>query len=279
LAVASDPIAPVRAKVAGQYEIEREIGQGAFATVYLARDLRHDRPVAFKILNADPSSETAELRFIREIRLLARLQHPNILPLIDSGHAEVLLYYVMPYVSGETLGGRLRRERQLPVDEATRIAGEIADALAYAHEQGIVHRDIKPDNILFSAGHPLLADFGIARAIDVAGVQRITRTGVGSPGTPAYMSPEQLMGSRDIDARSDIYSLGCVLYEMLAGSAPFQGKDGFVKRFTEPPPVPSAAGRTLPSQLDAVVTKALAHEPRDRYTSASEFRRALAKAE
>ncbi|MEX2109528.1 MAG: serine/threonine-protein kinase [Gemmatimonadaceae bacterium] len=271
----TDPIAAVRAKVAGRYEIEREIGQGAFATVYLARDLRHDRAVAFKILNVDPSSDTAELRFIREIRLLARLQHPNILPLIDSGHAEVLLYYVMPYISGESLGARLRRERQLSVDDATGVTRELADALTYAHEQGIVHRDIKPDNILFSAGHPMIADFGVARAIDLAGVQRITRTGVGSPGTPAYMSPEQLLGERDLDARSDIYSLGCVLYEMLAGKAPFQGKEGFLKRFTEPPPPPSVSAPAVPRALDAVIAKALARDRRERYSTAREFRQAL----
>src|SRR4051812_48641323 len=165
-----DPIAPLRAALKGHYDIEREIGQGAFATVYLARDLKHERKVAIKVLNADPSSETGELRFIREIRMLARLQHPNILPLHDSGHVEALLYYVMPYVSGDTLRDRINSERQLSVNSACNIARDIADALAYAHGQGIIHRDIKPENILLSAGHPVLADFGIARVIDVSGV-------------------------------------------------------------------------------------------------------------
>ena len=189
----NDPIAPIRAAVAGRYEIQREIGQGAFATVYLARDLRHDREVAFKILNADPTSETGELRFLREIRVLAKLQHPNILPLIDSGHADAMLYYVMPYISGENLRQRISREIQLSVESAITIGREAADALASAHRHGIIHRDKKPENILLSGGHPVIADFGIARAIDLAGVRQLTRTGIGSPGTPAYMSPEQML--------------------------------------------------------------------------------------
>jgi serine/threonine protein kinase len=270
-----DPIAPLREALRGHYEIEREIGQGAFATVYLARDLKHERKVAIKVLNADPTSETGELRFIREIRLLARLQHPNILPLHDSGHVEALLYYVMPFVSGETLRDRIARLRQLPSDTACTIAREVADALAYAHAQGIIHRDIKPENILLSAGHPILADFGIARAIDLAGVRQLTRTGMGSPGTPAYMSPEQLMGDKEIDGRSDTYSLGCVLYEMLAGKPPFTGKDGFVKRFTESPPMVSTARRDIAPWIDDVVGRALARSPRDRYATAQEFVEAL----
>ena len=224
-----DPIASLRAALRGHYEIEREIGQGAFATVYLARDLKHERKVALKVLHADPTSETGELRFIREIRVLARLQHPNILPLHDSGHVETLLYYVMPYVSGETLRDRIDHERQLALEVACNIARDVADALAYAHAQGVIHRDIKPENILLSAGHPVLADFGIARAIDLAGVRQLTRTGKGSPGTPAYMSPEQMIGDAVLDGRSDTYSLGCVLFEMLTGKPPFAGKEGFVK--------------------------------------------------
>jgi serine/threonine protein kinase len=219
----SDPLAPLRLALRGHYEIERQIGQGAFATVYLAQDLKHERKVAIKVLNADPTSETSELRFIREIRVLARLQHPNILPLHDSGHVEALLYYVMPYVSGETLRERIDRERQLSIVDAACIAKEAADALACAHAQGIVHRDIKPENILLSGGHAIVADFGIARAIDVAGIRSLTRTGIGSPGTPAYMSPEQLLAERDIDSRSDIYSVGCVLYEALSGKPQFAG--------------------------------------------------------
>jgi tetratricopeptide (TPR) repeat protein/tRNA A-37 threonylcarbamoyl transferase component Bud32 len=272
---APDPLAPVRAAVAGRYEIDREIGQGAFATVYLARDLRHERRVAFKVLNADPDSETSELRFLREIRLLARLQHPNILPLIDSGHVGTTLYYVMPYVSGETLRGRMNRERQLPLDAAVEIARAVADGLVHAHGQGVIHRDIKPENILLSAGHPIIADFGVARALDVAGVRQLTRTGLGSPGTPAYMSPEQMLAAQEVDARSDLYSLGCVLYEMLTGRPPFAGKEGFVKRFTEPPPMPSAIRRDVPQELDAVIGKVMAREPADRYSSAADLARAL----
>ena len=270
-----DPIAPLRVALRAHYEIEREIGQGAYATVYLARDLKHERKVAIKVLNADPTSETGELRFIREIRTVAKLQHPNILPLHDSGHVEALLYYVMPYVSGETLRDRIDREKQLPADTACGIARDIADALAYAHAQGIIHRDIKPENILLSAGHPILADFGIARVIDLAGVRQLTRTGMGSPGTPAYMSPEQLLGDREIDARSDIYSLGCVLFEMLTGKQPFAGKEGFVKRFTEPPPNISAVRRDVSGWIDEVVIKALARNPAERYATAHEFVAAL----
>jgi tetratricopeptide (TPR) repeat protein len=266
-----DPIAPLRAALRGHYDIEREIGQGAFATVYLARDLKHERKVALKVLNADPESETGELRFIREIRTLARLQHPNILPLHDSGHVETLLYYVMPYVSGDSLRDRINREKQLPVEGACGIAREVADALAYAHAQGIIHRDIKPENILLSTGHPILADFGIARVIDLAGVRQLTRTGSGSPGTPAYMSPEQLMGDKELDGRSDTYSLGCVLFEMLTGKPPFGGKEGFVKRFTEPPPKASTLRKNLPTWVDDALERALQREPQDRFATAKEF--------
>jgi len=274
-----DPIASLRIALRGHYEIEREIGQGAFATVYLARDLKHERKVALKVLHADPSSETGELRFIREIRLLARLQHPNILPLHDSGHVETLLYYVMPYVSGETLRDRIDRERQLAPEVACNIARDVADALAYAHAQGVIHRDIKPENIRLSAGHPVLADFGIARAIDLAGVRQLTRTGRGSPGTPAYMSPEQMMGDGVPDGRSDTYSLGCVLFEMLTGKPPFAGKAGFAKRFTEEPPAPSSMRKDVPRWMDQVVTTAIARSPTDRYQTAQEFVMALTTAD
>src|SRR5947209_2976018 len=246
----SDPIAPLRAALAGRYEIGREIGQGAFATVYLANDSRHERRVALKVLNADHRTESGEVRFVREIRMLARLQHPNILPLHDSGHVESLLYYLMPYVSGETLRTKIHRERQLSVDDAVQICSEAADALSYAHAQGIIHRDIKPENILLSGGHAVIADFGIAHAIDLAGIQALTRTGMGGPGTPAYMSPEQILGDRTVDGRSDIYSLGCVLYEMLTGKAPFAGKDGFAKRFTELAPLASGTRSEIPRWLD-----------------------------
>jgi serine/threonine protein kinase/tetratricopeptide (TPR) repeat protein len=273
-----DPIGPLRAALAGRYEIGREIGQGAFATVYLANDARHDRQVALKVLNADPTSEKGELRFIQEIRTLARLQHPNILPLHDSGHVEALLYYLMPYISGETLRARMSRERQVPMDAAVRISSEVADALSCAHSQGVIHRDIKPENILLSGGHAVVADFGIARVIDIAGVQQLTRTGMGGPGTPAYMSPEQLLGDRRIDGRTDIYSLGCVLYEMLTGKPPFAGKEGFVKRFTEPPPPPSTLRNDVPDWLDSVVNKMLARSPEERFGRAEDLVRALSNA-
>jgi hypothetical protein len=271
----SDPIQPLRDALRGRYEIERQIGQGAYATVFLARDLKHERKVALKVLNADPTSETGEIRFVREIRTLARLQHPNILPLHDSGHVEALLYYVMPYVSGETLRDRIDRERILPIESACAIARDTADALAYAHAQGVVHRDIKPDNILLSGNHPVLADFGIARVIDIAGVRQLTKTGMGSPGTPAYMSPEQLMGDKALDGRSDTYSLGCVLFEMVTGKPPFAGKEGFVKRFTEPPPKASSLRRDVPPWLDGAIERALQRAPQDRYATASEFVAAL----
>src|SRR5437868_5526606 len=277
LAPPLDSIGALRNALRGHYDIEREIGQGAFATVYLAQDLKHERKVALKVLLADPTSDTGELRFIREIRVLARLQHPNILPLHDSGHVDALLYYVMPYVAGETLRDRINRERQLDVSAACRIAREAADALAYAHGQGIIHRDIKPENILLSAGHSMLADFGIARAINLAGVRQLTRTGTGSPGTPAYMSPEQLMGDRELDGRSDIYSLGCVLYEMLTGKPPFTGKEGFVKRFTETAPTVSSARRDVPPWVDRVVGTALERAQNDRYQTAYEFATELAR--
>ena len=271
-----DTLAPLRAALAGRYEIEREIGQGAFATVYLVRDARHERRVALKVLNADPSSEIGELRFINEIRTLASLQHPNILPLHDSGHVEALLYYLMPYVSGETLRLRMSRERQLPIDVAVRVTSEVADALAYAHAKRIIHRDIKPENILLSEGHAVVADFGIARAIDLGGIQQLTRTGMGGPGTPAYMSPEQLMGDGKLDGRSDIYSLGCVLYEMLTGKPPFAGKEGFVKRFAEAAPKPSSIRKDTPAWLESVLSRMLERNPADRYWNADELVSALA---
>jgi serine/threonine protein kinase/tetratricopeptide (TPR) repeat protein len=270
----TDPLGRIRTAIAERYEIIREIGQGAFAVVYLARDLRHDRTVAVKVLNTDTGSENSELRFTREIHLLAKLQHPNILPLIDSGHVGATLYYVTPYVSGESLRDRLVRERQLSIRSAVSIARETADALDCAHRDGIVHRDVKPENILLSAGHAIVADFGIAHAIDVAGVRHLTRTGFGSPGTPTYMSPEQLIGERQTDARSDIYSLGCVLYEMLTGKPPFAGKE-LVKRVTEGAPSPRSIRKDVPSALESVVLKSLAREPNERYQTAAEFAEAL----
>ena len=273
----SDPIAPLRAALADRYEIGREIGHGAFATVYLANDFRHDRQVALKVLNVEQRSENGEVRFVREIRMLARLQHPNILPLHDSGYVDALLYYVMPYVSGETLRERLNRERQLPIDAAVQICCEVADALSYAHAQGIIHRDIKPENVLLSEGHAVIADFGIARAIDLGGIQALTRTGMGGPGTPAYMSPEQLLGDPELDGRSDIYSLGCVLFEMLTGKGPFAGSDGFATRLIRTAPAASSARKDLPAWLNSVVCKSLARKSEERYSSAKDLVRDLAR--
>ena len=206
----------LRATLADRYAIEREIGAGGMATVFLARDLRHERDVALKVLKPELGAVLGTERFLSEIRVTAKLQHPNLLPLFDSGSADGLLFYVMPFVAGETLRTRLDREKQLPVDEALRIATAVASALDYAHRRGIIHRDLKPENILLSEGQPLVADFGIALAVSNAGGQRVTQTGL-SLGTPQYMSPEQATGDRTIDARSDVYSLGAITYEMLAG--------------------------------------------------------------
>ena len=205
-------LADLRAALADRYRIERELGAGGMATVYLAHDLRHGRDIAIKVLHPDLGAALGGERFLAEIRTTARLQHPHILPLLDSGDAGGLLYYVMPLATGETLRARLERERQLPIDDAIRIAREVADALGYAHSAGIVHRDIKPENILLQGGHALVADFGIALAVQQAGGQRMTQTGL-TLGTPQYMSPEQAMGERTIDARTDIYALGAVTYD------------------------------------------------------------------
>ena len=270
-----DAIAPLRAALAGRYDIERELGKGAFATVYLAHDLRHDRRVAVKVLNVDARSGIPEMRFLREIKLLARLQHPNILPLHDSGHVLDLLFYVMPYVAGESLRERLGRERRMEIAAAVCIGREVADALAYAHRAGIIHRDIKPENILLSGAHPIVADFGIARVVDGVRIRQLTQTGFGSPGTPAYMSPEQMLGGAELDARSDIYSLGCVVYEMLGGQAPFSGPSGFARRFTEAPPSVRALRHDVPEHTDAAIRRAMARLPEERYATADELAEAL----
>src|SRR5437868_4079424 len=217
-----DVILHLNNTLAGRYAIEREIGAGGMATVYLARDLRHQRNVALKVLNPELGAVLGVERFLSEIKVTANLQHPNLLPLFDSGEAEGLLFYVMPYVQGESLRARLEREKQLPVDEAIRISTAVASALDYAHRHGVIHRDLKPENILMHEGQPLIADFGIALAVSNAGGSRITQTGL-SLGTPQYMSPEQATGDRAVDGRSDIYSLGAVLYEMLVGEPPHTG--------------------------------------------------------
>jgi serine/threonine-protein kinase len=246
------------------------------ATVYLARDLRHRRPVALKVLYPELAYAVGADRFLREIEVAANLTHPHILPLFDSGDVDGLLYYVMPYVEGESLRDKLTREGQLPIDEALRIVREVGDALAYAHDHGVVHRDIKPENILLSAGHALITDFGIARALGTAG-ERLTETGL-TVGTAAYMSPEQASGERQLDGRSDIYSLGCVLYEMLAGEPPYTGPSAqaiIARALTEPPrPIhPIRAG--VPEALDRVIAKAMAVTPADRYAGAAQLVAAL----
>src|ERR1044071_982754 len=205
-----------------RYTVVREVGVGGMATVYLAHDLKHERDVAIKVLHPDLAAALGAERFLAEIKTTAKLQHPHILPLLDSGDADGLLYYVMPFVAGETLRARLPRERPLPVAAPLRITREVADALAAAHAQGIIHRDVKPENVLLQGGHALVADFGIALAVQHAAGQRMTQTGL-SLGTPQYMSPEQAMGEKALDARSDIYALGAVTYEMLVGDPPFTG--------------------------------------------------------
>src|SRR5882672_5060799 len=217
-----DAVAQLNTALTGRYEVEREIGAGGMATVYLARDVKHDRRVALKLLNPELGAVLGVERFLSEIKVTANLQHPNLLPLFDSGEADGLLFYVMPYVEGESLRARLDRENQLPMDDALRFVLAVASALEYAHKQGVVHRDLKPENILLQHGEPVVSDFGIALAVSKAGGARVTQTGL-SLGTPQYMSPEQATGDRAIDGRTDIYSLGAVTYEMLAGEAPHAG--------------------------------------------------------
>ena len=274
----SDPTAILSAALASRYEIQREVGRGTFATIYLARDLRHDREVAIKVLTAEQSSDVGELRFLREIRLLARFQHPNILPLHDSGYVHDLIYYVTPYIPGDALRGRINRERQLPLRDAVCIAQDVAEALHYAHGHGVVHRDVKPENILLSGRHAIVADFGIALVGGSGQIKRLTTSGSRKIGTPAYMSPEQLMGEDHIDGRSDVYSLACVLFETLTGKAPFEGSKGLARRFTEPPPLAAPARQDVPAWLDAVISKALARDPSERFATAGEMARALSGA-
>src|SRR6184192_2813754 len=266
----------VRASLAGRYTIERELGRGGMATVYLARDVKHDRPVALKVLRPELAASVGAERFLREIQVTAHLTHPNILPLLDSGRADDFLYYVTPYVEGESLRNRLDREGQLPIAEALRLAAAVADALHYAHRHQIVHRDSKPENILLEEGQAVVADFGIARALHAAEGGNLTETGV-TLGTATYMSPEQATGDQ-LDRRSDIYSLGCVLYELLAGEPPYTGPTAQViimKRFTEPVPSVRKARPSVPEAVDLVIQRALAPVPADRFATSGEFARAL----
>ncbi len=273
----SDPIPRLNAALSGRYHIERELGEGGMATVYLAHDAKHGRRVALKVLKPELAAVVGAERFLAEITTTANLQHPHILPLHDSGEADGFLYYVMPYVEGESLRERLARERQLPVDEAVAIAVKVAGALQAAHEHGVIHRDIKPGNILLARGEPLIADFGIALAVGTAGGGRLTETGL-SLGTPSYMSPEQATGDRTIGSPADTYALGCVLYEMLVGEPPFTGRtaQAILGRIITGD-VPSATGHrpSVPAHVDAAVRRALEKLPADRFASARDFAGAL----
>ena len=267
--------------LADRYAIERELGQGGMATVYLAEDVRHHRKVAIKVLRPELAASLGPDRFLREIETTAQLTHPHILPLLDSGNADGTLFYVMPFVEGESLRERLTRDKQLPLEDALQIAREVADALSYAHGHGVIHRDIKPENILLESGHAVVADFGIARALSAAGGERLTETGL-AIGTPAYMSPEQAAGSRDVDGRSDLYSLGCVLFEMLGGEPPYTGLTPqmiVAKKLSEPLPRISVVREMVPAGVEAALTKALARTPADRWPTAADFAAALAHPE
>ncbi len=260
-----------------RYAIVRELGAGGMATVYLARDLKHDRDVAIKVLRAELAAVIGAERFLAEIKTTANLQHPHILSLFDSGTVDGTVFYVMPFVDGESLRDKLTREKQLPVNESIRIATEVADALQYAHTHGVIHRDIKPENILVHGGHALVADFGIALAASKTGGSRMTETGM-SLGTPQYMSPEQAMGERDLDARTDIYALGCVTYEMLSGEAPFTGPTAqaiVAKVVTEPAPSVRSKRASVSEAVDVAIQIAMQKTPADRYRSAAEFASAL----
>jgi hypothetical protein len=261
----------------GRYVFEHELGSGGMATVYLARDLQNDRPVAIKVLRADIAAVFGAERFAREIRISSGLQHPNILPVLDSGHAGGIPFYVTTYIHGESLAQRLHREHQLSIDDALQITTEVCDALAAAHAKGYVHRDVKPSNILLENGRAILSDFGIARAADVVTAERLTETGI-ALGTPAYMSPEQ-SDCGTVDGRSDVYSLGCVLFEMLAGSPPFTGASAQslrARHAADPPPPLHTVRTTVPPSMESVIDKALAKVPADRFHTALEFAEALA---
>ena len=275
-----DPIAELNAALAGRYLIQRKVGAGGMATVYLADDQRHERRVALKVLKAELAAVMGAERFLGEIKTTANLHHPNILPLFDSGEAGGFLFYVMPFVDGETLRDRLDRERQLPVDEGVRIATSVAAALQHAHDRGVIHRDIKPANILLQDGQPIVADFGIALAVGAAGGDRLTQTGV-SLGTPYYMSPEQATGDQAVGPRSDTYALACVLYEMLVGEPPFPGATSQVVlgKILRGDPVSTRAARSaVPLHVDAAIRKGLERLPADRFSGAGDFAKALGDA-
>ena len=273
----NDPRSRLESLLGERYKVEREVGRGGMATVYLAQDLRHRRPVAVKVLHPHLAVSIGPERFLREIQIAARLQHPHIVPLYDSGQADDLLYYVMPYIEGESLRHRLNREKRLPPEEAVGIARAVASALDYAHRQQIVHRDIKPENVMLHEATAMVTDFGIAKAVTAAAADSLTQTGT-AVGTPAYMSPEQAGGEAELDGRSDIYSLGVMLYEMLAGDAPFTGttvQSIMAKLFADPVPPLRDSRDDVPDWLDSAVQKALAKRPDDRYATAPQFVQAL----
>src|SRR2546426_186402 len=268
----------INAALAGRYAIERELGSGGMATVYLADDLKYHRKVAVKVLRPELASVLGPDRFLREVEIAAQLNHPHILALYDSGEADGLLFYVMPYVKGESLRHKLERETQLPIDEALRITRQVASALGHAHDQGVIHRDVKPANILLYESEAMVADFGIALAVSAAAGQRLTETGL-VVGTPEYMSPEQALGERELHARSDVYSLGCVLYEMLAGEPPFTGPTAqavIAKRLADPVPAVRRLRDAVPAGVERALMGALARGPADRFASPGAFAEALA---
>lgn len=273
----SIPLERLKAALSDRYAIAREIGRGGTATVYLGHDARHARSVAIKVLNPTLAASLAAERFLREIEISAALTHPHILPVLDSGRADGFLFYVMPYVDGESLRERLEREGELPLADAVRIGREVADGLAHAHARGVVHRDIKPGNVLLSGRHAMIADFGVARAIRRAGDEELTGTGL-AVGTPAYMSPEQAAGDDHVDARSDVYAVGCLLYEMLTGRPPLTGRTPqatLARRMTESPPPVRGVRETVPPELERAVMRALARSPADRFPSAEALAGAL----
>jgi serine/threonine protein kinase/Flp pilus assembly protein TadD len=272
------PREQLRSALSDSYTVDRELGRGGMATVYLAQDVKHDRVVALKVLHPELAASLGPDRFLREIKLAARLNHPHILPLFDSGEAQGFLYYVMPYVEGESLRERLDRERQLPIDEAVHHARSIASALDYAHRQNIVHRDIKPENVMLYEGEAMVMDFGIAKAVSTAGNESLTQTGM-MVGTPAYVSPEQAAGETDLDGRSDQYSLACVLYEMLTGERAFTGPTAqaiMAKRFTETVKPVRSLRPNIPENVDRALTKAMSTDTSSRYKSSAMFAQALA---
>jgi len=277
----TEQLARLQVALTGRYTVERELGHGGMATVYLANDLKHHRRVAVKVLRPEIAAAVGPERFLREIETAARLNHPHILSLHDSGEVDSLLYYVMPYVEGETLRQRLNRENQLPVDDAVRISREVADALGYAHSLGLVHRDIKPENILFQAGHAVVSDFGIARAVSASGREQLTATGV-AVGTPAYMSPQQAAGVQELDGRSDLYSLGCVVYEMLVGEPPFTGPNAqavLARHTLDPVRSLRTVRKSVPPHVERALMKVLEKVPADRFRTAAEFSVALCAAD